>query len=96
VKDLDVVDLSKAGPMLEHHRLFPDRANISLARVDAPDHITLRVWERGVGLTEACGSAACAALVGAASTKRTGRAATVTLPGGDLHIAWRQNPTTRS
>jgi diaminopimelate epimerase len=91
VKDLDVVDLSKAGPMLENHRLFPDRANISLARVDAPITSHCASGSAASGLTEACGSAACAAVVGAASTKRTGRAATVTLPGGDLHIEWRQS-----
>jgi diaminopimelate epimerase len=91
VKDVGSFDLEQIGPMLENHPLFPDRANISLAQVDSPDYITLRVWERGVGITQACGSAACAALVGAASTKRTGRQATVTLPGGDLHIDWRES-----
>lgn len=90
VKDLDVVDLAKAGPMLEHHPLFPERANISLARIDAKDHITLKVWERGAGLTRACGTGACAALVAAARIKLTHRKATVTLPGGDLLIEWRQ------
>ena len=90
VKDLDVVDLAKAGPMLEHHPLFPERANISLARIDAKDHITLKVWERGAGLTRACGTGACAALVAAARIKLTHRKATVTLPGGDLVIEWRQ------
>ena len=54
----------------------------------APDAITLRTWERGVGITRACGTAACAALVCAARTRRTGRAATVTLPGGKLYIEW--------
>ncbi|MGE3874884.1 MAG: diaminopimelate epimerase [Parvibaculaceae bacterium] len=91
VKDLDVVDLAKAGPMLEHHPLFPERANISLARVDARDHITLKVWERGAGLTRACGTAACAAMAAAARIKLTGRKATVTLPGGDLAMEWRQS-----
>lgn len=90
VKDLDVVDLAKAGPMLEHHPLFPERANISLARVDAKDHITLKVWERGAGLTRACGTAACAVLAAAARIKLTHRAATVTLPGGDLLVEWRE------
>ena len=90
VKDLDVVDLAKAGPMLEHHPLFPERANISLARVDAKDHITLKVWERGAGLTRACGTGACAALAAAARIKLTYRKATVTLPGGDLAIEWRE------
>jgi diaminopimelate epimerase len=91
VKDLDVVDLAKAGPMLEHHPLFPERANISLARVDDKDHIALKVWERGAGLTRACGTAACAAIAAAARIKLTGRKATVTLPGGDLAMEWRDS-----
>ena len=79
------------GPMLENHPLFPQRANISLAQVPAQDHIIVRTWERGVGLTKACGTAACAALVCAARTNRTGRTATVTLPGGDLSISWGED-----
>jgi diaminopimelate epimerase len=71
--------------------MFPERANISLAHVLAPDHIRLRVWERGVGLTRACGSAACAVLVAAARKRLTGRRATVSLPGGDLVIHWRES-----
>jgi diaminopimelate epimerase len=74
--------------MLENHPIFPERANISLAQVTAPDAIRLRTFERGVGLTRACGTAACAALVSAARTGRAGRAATVTLPGGELLIEW--------
>jgi diaminopimelate epimerase len=81
--------LDRFGPMLENHPIFPDRANISIAQVLAPDRIVLRTWERGAGLTEACGTAACAALVNGARTRRTGRKATVTLPGGDLLIEWR-------
>lgn len=88
VDDVWKHDLERFGPLLENHPIFPERANISLAQVTAPDAITLRTWERGVGLTKACGTAACAALVSAARTGRTGRAATVTLPGGDLHIRW--------
>ena len=68
------IDLARFGPLLENHPIFPERANISLAHVTAPDAITLRTWERGVGLTRACGTAACAALVSAARTRRTGRA----------------------
>ena len=81
--------LDRFGPLLENHPIFPERANISIAQVVAPDHIILRTWERGAGLTRACGTAACAVLVNAARTKRTGRKATVTLPGGDLLIEWR-------
>ncbi|PZQ14399.1 MAG: diaminopimelate epimerase [Ancylobacter novellus] len=90
VDDLDVVDLRRAGPMLENHPLFPERANISLARVTSREALTLKVWERGAGLTLACGTAACAAAVSAARTRRTGRDVTVTLPGGDLRIVWRE------
>ena len=81
--------LDRFGPLLENHPIFPERANISIAQVVAPDHIILRTWERGAGLTRACGTAACAVLVNAARTQRTGRKATVTLPGGDLLIDWR-------
>ena len=91
VDDPYAYDLPKIGPMLENHPIFPERANISLAAVKARDHIVLWVWERGVGITRACGSAACAALVSAARTKRTDRAATVSLPGGDLVVAWRED-----
>ncbi len=83
-------DLEKIGPLLENHPIFPDRANISLAAVVKPDHIILRVWERGAGLTKACGSGACAALVAAVRRDLSAREATVTLPGGDLLIAWRE------
>jgi diaminopimelate epimerase len=88
VEDVEAYDLARLGPMLENHPIFPERANISLAQVTAPDAIRLRTFERGVGLTRACGTAACAALVAAARTGRTGRAATVTLPGGPLFIEW--------
>jgi diaminopimelate epimerase len=91
VDDPYAYDLPKIGPMLENHPIFPERANISLAAVKTRDHIVLWVWERGVGITRACGSAACAALVSAARTKRTGRAATVSLPGGDLFVEWRED-----
>src|SRR5690606_10388141 len=81
--------LDRFGPMLENHPVFPERANISIAQVLAPDRIILRTWERGAGLTEACGTAACAAVVNGARTRRTARKATVTLPGGDLVVEWR-------
>jgi diaminopimelate epimerase len=91
VDDLGVVDLAAVGPMLENHPIFPERANISLARVTARDALDLKVWERGVGLTRACGSAACAAAVSAARTGRTGRTVAVSLPGGRLTIAWTED-----
>jgi len=82
-------ELDRFGPLLENHPIFPERANITIAQVTAPDAMTIRTWERGAGLTRACGSAACAAAVSAARTGRTGREVTVTVPGGPLHIAWR-------
>ncbi|MFK4810819.1 diaminopimelate epimerase [Devosia sp. ZW T5_3] len=81
--------LDRFGPMLENHPIFPERANISIAQVLTPDRIILRTWERGAGLTQACGTAACAAVVNGARTRRTARKATVTLPGGDLVVEWR-------
>ena len=89
VEDVAAYDLGRFGPMLENHPIFPERANISLAHVTSPDAITLRTWERGAGLTRACGSAACAAAVCAARKGLTGRKVTVTLPGGPLEIEWR-------
>ena len=83
-------NLEQIGPLLENHPIFPDRANISLAAVKAPDHIVLRVWERGAGITQACGSGACAALVAGVRRELTARKATVSLPGGDLAIEWRE------
>lgn len=84
-------DLTKIGPLLESHPIFPERSNIELASVPARDHIILRVWERGVGITQACGSGACAALVAASRKKFTDRKARVSLPGGDLTIEWRES-----
>jgi diaminopimelate epimerase len=89
VEDPHAYDLAKFGPLLEHHPLFPERANITLAATPTRDRIVIRTWERGAGLTKACGSAACAAAVAAARLDRTGRKVTVTLPGGDLAIEWR-------
>lgn len=84
-------DLERFGPMLEHHPIFPERANITIAWVTDPTSLIIRTWERGAGLTLACGTAACAAAVSAARTGRTGREVTVTVPGGDLHINWRDD-----
>jgi diaminopimelate epimerase len=91
VDDVNAYDLGKIGPMLENHPIFPERANISLAAVKSREHLIVRTWERGAGLTKACGTAACAAAVSAARTRRTGRKVTVTLPGGDLLIDWRED-----
>ncbi|KAB2873914.1 MAG: diaminopimelate epimerase [Pseudorhodoplanes sp.] len=89
VDDVNAYDLAKIGSLLESHPLFPERANITLAQIRSPEHIVIRTWERGAGLTKACGSAACAAAVAAARLKRTARKVRVTLPGGDLQIEWR-------
>ncbi len=91
VKDLNVVDLAKVGPMLEHHPLFPKRANITLARVDAKDHAVISVWERGAGLTKACGTAACAVMAAGFRLKKFNNKATITLPGGDLFMEIRES-----
>ena len=90
VEDVNAFDLASFGPMLENHPIFPERANISLAQVRSREHIVIRTWERGAGLTKACGSAACAAAVAAARLRRAGRKVTVTLAGGDLMIEWRE------
>ena len=88
VDDVQAYDLGRLGPMLEYHPIFPERANISLAQVTSRSSLILRTWERGVGLTRACGSAACAAAVSAARIKLTDRVVRVTVPGGDLTVAW--------
>lgn len=92
VKDLDVVDLAKVGPMLEHHPLFPQRTNVELARVDARDHVTVKVWERGAGLTQACGTAACAVMAAGHRIRIIDAKCRVSLPGGDLFM--QVNPDT--
>jgi diaminopimelate epimerase len=89
VDDVKAHDLARLGPLLENHPIFPERANITLAHITSRDAITIRTWERGAGLTKACGSAACAAAVAAARLKRTNRKVKVTLPGGELTIDWR-------
>lgn len=90
VDDVNAYDLARFGPLLENHPIFPERANITLAHIVARDRIIIRTWERGAGLTKACGSAACAAAVAAARLKRTDRKAKVSLPGGELTIEWRE------
>ena len=89
VEDVDAYDLPRFGPLLENHPMFPERANITLAHIVSREHIVIRTWERGAGLTKACGSAACATVVAAARLDRAARKARVTLPGGELTIEWR-------
>jgi diaminopimelate epimerase len=90
VADAAAIDLRAIGLEIEHHPLFPERANVSFAEIAGRDRIVLRVWERGAGATLACGSAACAALVAAVRAGLTDRQATVALPGGELTINWRE------
>jgi diaminopimelate epimerase len=89
VDDVHAHDLGRFGPLLENHPIFPERANITLAQIVDRGHIVIRTWERGAGLTKACGSAACATAVAAARLRRTERVVRITLPGGELTIAWR-------
>jgi diaminopimelate epimerase len=91
VADAEAVDLAALGPRLEHDKLFPERANIGVATVQDRLHIRLRVWERGAGITRACGTGACAAVVAAHRRGLTDRQATVTLDGGTLDICWRED-----
>ncbi|MDP1738521.1 MAG: diaminopimelate epimerase [Caulobacter sp.] len=82
--------VKSSGSLIEHHPMLPQAANVGFAWVKAPDRIRLRVWERGAGMTKACGTGACAALVAAARRGLTGRSATVEMDGGELHIEWRE------
>ena len=90
-KDVWTYDLERFGPLLENHPLFPERANISVAQILSRSEMTLRTWERGAGLTRACGSAACAAAVSAIRLRRMDRVVTVHVPGGPLGIEWRDD-----
>jgi diaminopimelate epimerase len=90
VEDCDGVALDRLGPEIEHDPLFPQRINVNVATVTARDAIRLRVWERGVGLTRACGTGACATAIGAMRRGLVDRAVTVALPGGPLRIEWNQ------
>lgn len=89
VADAESVDLPALGPAVEHHQLFPERTNVEFATVLSPSRIRMRVWERGTGVTMACGTGACATLVAAARRGLTGRQAEVVLDGGSLTIEWR-------
>lgn len=91
VDDVNAYELERVGPLIETHPVFPERANISLVALAGPDRLIQRVWERGAGLTLACGSGACAAAVAAHRAGLTSRSVTVTLPGGTLAITWRED-----
>ncbi len=91
VPDLDTLDIASLGPSLEHDPIFPERANIGFVQVLSPAHLRLVMWERGAGMTLACGSGACAAAVNAARRGLTGRRVRVSLPGGELELCWRED-----
>lgn len=89
VPDAEQAPAAEAGPAIEGHPLFPEHVNVGFAQVKAPDRIRLRVWERGAGLTKACGTGACAAMVAASRRGLIGRHATMELDGGELFVEWR-------
>lgn len=91
VDDIAAIDLPTFGPVHEHHPLYPQRTNVQIAQIIGPDHIRMRVWERGVGVTLASGSSSCATAVAAARRGLTGRAVRIDLDGGTLHIDWRED-----
>jgi diaminopimelate epimerase len=91
VADAEAVDLATLGPKLEHDPLFPERANIGVAQILGRQRIRLRVWERGAGLTLACGTGACAALVAASRRGLADRSAEILVDGGKLHVVWRED-----
>lgn len=91
VEDALAVDLESFGPGIEHHPLYPERTNVQVASLVGPDHLRMRVWERGAGITMASGSSSCATAVAAARRGLTGRAVRIDLDGGTLHIDWRDD-----
>ena len=91
VDDVDAIDLETQGPAFEHHPLYPERTNVQFAQIVGADHIRMRVWERGVGVTLASGSSSCATAVAAARRGLTGRTVRIDLDGGTLHIDWRDD-----
>jgi len=91
VADAEAVNLPLEGPPIEHHPLFPQRTNVEFAHLIAPDHLRMRVWERGAGVTLACGSGTCATVVAAHLRGLTGKSVTVEADGGTLHVDWRSD-----
>jgi diaminopimelate epimerase len=89
VQDAEIAPVKEIGPMIEHHPLFPEGVNVGFAEIISREHIRLRVWERSAGLTKACGTGACAALVAAVRRRLTDRVARVQVDGGDMTIEWR-------
>jgi diaminopimelate epimerase len=93
VSDVEAVDLATHGPKLEHHALFPERCNIEVAEILSPERIRMRVWERGAGITNACGTGACATLVAAVRRGLSASRAELILDGGSLFIEWLEDGT---
>jgi diaminopimelate epimerase len=93
VADAEAIDLAAHGPKLEHHALFPERCNIEVAEILSPERIRMRVWERGAGITNACGTGACATLVAAVRRGLSSRRAELILDGGSLFIEWLADGT---
>lgn len=91
VDDADAIDVAGLGPALESHPLYPERTNVEICSLSGPDQLRMRVWERGAGITQACGSGACAAVVAAARRGLTGRRVEIVLDGGPLSIEWRED-----
>lgn len=89
-EDLETIELEKIGPAIENHRLFPNRINVHFVRIDNPTEFTMRTWERGSGITMACGTGACACCVASVLSGRLQRVCTGHLPGGDLALNWCQ------
>jgi len=91
VEDAESADLETLGPEIENHPLYPQRTNVQIAQVIRPDHIRMRVWERGVGVTLASGSSSCAVAVAAARRGLTGRTVRIDLDGGPMDVSWRED-----
>jgi diaminopimelate epimerase len=91
VDDAEAVDLEARGAAMEHHPLYPERTNVQFASVLGENHLRMRVWERGVGVTLASGSSSCATAVAAARRGLTGRTVTIDLDGGRIEIDWRED-----
>jgi diaminopimelate epimerase len=88
--DVNAVDVATLGPLIEHHSAFPNRINVHWVQVHSTSEVTMRTWERGSGITLACGTGACAVAVAGVLTGRTGRSIVAHLPGGDLQLQWRE------
>ena len=91
VPDVDAVDMEHLGPIIEHHEFFPERANLHVVQVISPEEVRMRTWERGSGITLACGTGASAVCIAGALTEQTGRRVLAHLPGGDLDLEWAED-----